>query len=139
MKCLASSTDYPNHQILLRTYVSRKASSKGRAVLEGVGLQPETIEGCFNNHPQNEEEAVQAGLIKWSSGQGYSPPTWLVLLHAMNYAQIAEKHVQGLKKVLELGMLLTSVSCMWQLCACMHACMCVCVYVCDYPYMSSSC
>ena len=105
MKCLPFSTDRPDHLKLFRTCVSRNAASKGRAVLEGVGLSAETIEACFNSHPLNEEEAVQAGLIKWSGGQGRQPPTWKVLLDAMTYAQIAQEHVQELKDKLAQGML----------------------------------
>ena len=108
MKCLPFSTDRPDHLKLFRTCVSRNAASKGRAVLEGVGLFAETIEACFNSHPLNEEEAVQAGLTKWSGGQGLQPPTWEVLIEAMEYAQIAEKHETALKEKLGLlGMLLT--------------------------------
>ena len=56
--------------------MSRKAANKGRAILEGVGLDTEAIEACFSSHPLNEEEAVQAGLTKWSAGQSHKPPTW---------------------------------------------------------------
>ena len=96
--CFTLSTDHP---ILFRKYVSRKVAGKGRAVLEGVGLDSETIAACFNSHPLNEEEAVQAGLTKWCGGQGNEPPTWQVLFAAMQYAQIAQQHVHNLKK--ELG------------------------------------
>ena len=104
--------------------MSRKAASKGRAVLEGLGLDTEAIEMCFNSHPLNEEGAVQAGLIKWSAGQSHKPSTWDVLLAAMEYAKIAEKHVQGLKKELRLFRMLFK-------CAvtgvCLHVCICACV------------
>ena len=107
MDCLAFSADRPDHLILFRKYVSRQAATKGRAVLEGVGLHTEAIEACFSNHPQDEEGAVQAGLTQWSSGQSYKPPTWEVLLEAMEQAQIAQVHVHGLKgKLGLLGMLL---------------------------------
>ena len=86
-------------------YVSRKAASKGRAVLEGVGLETETIDACFSKYPQNDEEAVQFGLTKWSGGKAHKPATWEVLFKAMDYAEIAQQHVQGLKKKLGLGML----------------------------------
>ena len=46
--------------------MSRKAATKGRAVLEGVGLLTETIDPCFSSHPLDEEGAVQAGLTRWS-------------------------------------------------------------------------
>ena len=46
-KCFALSTDHPDHLILFRKYVSKNAAGVGRAVLEGVGLNSETIEACF--------------------------------------------------------------------------------------------
>ena len=100
VKCRAFSADHSDHLKLFRRYVSRKAATKGRAVLEGVGLVTETIDACFTSHPLDEEGAVQAGLTKWSGGQGRQPPTWQVLLEAMTFAQIAQEHVQGLKKTL---------------------------------------
>ena len=110
MKCLASFADRHDLLVLFRTYVSRKAAGKGRAVLERVGLCTETIDACFSSHPLDEEEAVQAGLTRWSGGQGRQPPTWQVLLEAMTFAQIAQQHVQGLKKTLGVqGTLFTHV------------------------------
>ena len=100
MKCLASFADRRDQLKLFRDYVSRKAAGKGRALLEGVGLCTATIDACFCSHPRDEEEAVQAGLVKWSDGQGLQPPTWQVLLEAMTFAQIAQEHVQGLKEKL---------------------------------------
>ena len=97
-KCLASSTDNSDYLILFRKFVSRKAAGKGKAVLEAVGLNSETIAACYNSHPLNEEEAVQAGLIMWCDDQGNKPPTWQVLFAAMEYAQIAKRHVRDLKK-----------------------------------------
>ena len=102
MKCLASFADRHDQLVLFRTHVSRKAAGKGRAVLEGVGLCTATIDTCFCGHPLDEEGAVQAGLVKWSGGQGLQPPTWQVLLEAMTFAQIAQQHVQGLKKELSV-------------------------------------
>ena len=102
MKCLASFADRHDQLMLFRTHVSRKAAGKGRAILECVGLCTETIDACFCSHPHNEEEAVQAGLVKWSGGQGRQPPTWQVLLEAMTFAQIAQQHVQGLKETLSM-------------------------------------
>ena len=99
VKCCAFSADHSDHLILFRKYVSRNAATKGRAVLEGVGLLTETIDACFSSHPLDEEGAVQAGLTRWSGGQGHQPPTWQVL-EAMTFAQIAQEHVQGLKKTL---------------------------------------
>ena len=100
VECLAFSADHPNHLILFRVFVSRQAAKKGRAVLEGVGLQTETIDACFSGHPLNDEEAVQEGLTRWSSGQSYKPPTWCVLFHAMDYANIAQRHIDDLRKEL---------------------------------------
>ena len=100
VKCCAFSADHPDHLILFRKYVSRKAATKGRAVLEGVGLPTETIDACFSSHPLDEEGAVQAGLTRWSGGQGRQPPTWEVLISAMEYAKIAQQHIEGLKKEL---------------------------------------
>ena len=79
--------------------MSRKAADKGRAVLEGVGLDAPTIQTCFEDHPQNMEEAVHSGLTKWSGGQGL-PHTWEVLLHSMEYAGIAQQDLQNLKMAL---------------------------------------
>ena len=107
--------------LLFRTYVSRTSAGKGRAVLEGIGLAPETIKACYSSHPLNEEEAVQDGLNKWAEGHhGYSP-TWRVLLNAMVYAGIGQQHCQGLRE--ELYQMLRS--------ECVCVCVCVCaVYVC---------
>lgn len=96
------SADHPDHLVLFRENVSRAAAGRGRAVLEGVGLDAEVIEACFQGHPFNEEEAVQAGLIKWSAGQGRQPPTWNVLLEAMDYAKIARRRIHQLK--VDLGL-----------------------------------
>ena len=100
MKCRAFSADHPDRHILFRKYVSRKAATKGRAVLEGVGLLTETIDACFSSHPLDEEGAVQAGLTRWSGGQGRQPPTWQVLISAMDYANIAQQRIEDLKKEL---------------------------------------
>ena len=98
MKCLAFSADRPDHLILFRKYVSRQAATKGRAVLEVVGLDSGTIETYFSK--PSEEDAVQDGLITWKDGQGTQPPTWQVLLDAMEYAHIAQQHIDNLKKKL---------------------------------------
>ena len=129
MKCIPFSADHPDHLILFRTYVSRNAARKGRAVLEGVGLRTETIEACFRSHPLDEEEAVQSGLVKWCGGQSHRPPTWQVLLAAMEYAKIADEHVQGLKNKFGSGMLFTLVC----------ACVCACRYCCVRTYCVMCC
>ena len=85
---------------LFRRYVSRTSAEKGRAVLEGVGLNSETIRACYGSYPRNEEEAVQEGLIKWAEGHHGDTPTWKLLLDAMAYADIAKQHCQGLREEL---------------------------------------
>ena len=128
MKCLVFSIERSDQLKLFRTYVSRQSATKARAVLEGVELHTETINACFSSHPQDDEEAVQEGLTKWSSGEGSQPPTWGVLIEAMKYARVAQQHIEDLKEKLGLqGMLLTPVnsvcgSCV-RACMCMRACM----------------
>ena len=100
---LALTPDYPDHLMLFRIYVSRNAAGKARAVLEGVGLDTSTIDACFSAHPLNDEETVQAGLVRWRDGQGNKqPPTWEVLISAMEYARIAQQHIKELKGKLGL-------------------------------------
>ena len=113
VKSLSFIADCPGYLMLFRKHVSRRAADQGRAVLEGVGLDAPTIQTCFMDHPQSMVEAVHAGLIKWSSGQGLLP-TWEVLLQAMEDAEIAQQHIQELKKALGLreGML-SILLCMW--------------------------
>ena len=103
VKGLALSADCPDHLMLFRTYVSRNIAGKARAVLEGVGLETSTIDACFSAHPLNDEEVVQAGLVRWRGGQGNKqPPTWEVLISAMEYAGVAQQHVKELKGKLAL-------------------------------------
>lgn len=102
VKCPSVSTDHQCYLMLLRNHVSRKAANKGRAVLEGVGLDATTIAACFAAHPQNEEETVQDGLTKWCGGKGFQPPTWKLLTEAMEYAAIARQEIEGLEKDLSL-------------------------------------
>ena len=90
-------------------------------VLEGVKLDTEAIEACKTANPLNDEEAVQAGLIRWKGGQGKQPPTWAVLLEAMKYAEIDQVHIEGLKEALRRGMLFVLVS---------SVCTVACVWVC---------
>ena len=82
--------------------MSRRAAGKGKAVLEGVGLDAPTIDMCFEDHSKTVEEAIQTGLKKWSGGQSRKPPTWQVLLGAMIYAEISQQDIQGLKTALGL-------------------------------------
>ena len=128
VNCLAFSTDRPDHLILFRTFVSRKAAGNERPVLEGVGLDAGEITELINRYPHNQQEAVQEGLVKWRDGRGLQPPTWGVLLEAMAYAEIAQQHVQGLKEKL-FGMLF----CVSEVCVCVCsvrvcASMCTCTH-----------
>ena len=102
MKSLSFFADRKDYRELFRKHVSRKAAGKEKAVLEGVGLDDAAIETQFRNNPNNVEEAVQSGLIAWSRGYYYKEPTWEVLLAAMEYAEIAEQHIQDLKTALGL-------------------------------------
>ena len=119
-KCLPLSADRPDHLRLFRVYVSRKAAGKARAVLEGVGFNAPTIDACFSANPKSDEAAVQDGLAKWVEGKGIQPPTWSVLIQAMEYAEIAQQDIQGLKEKLSLLSMLFIIM----------LCMCACVYVC---------
>ena len=123
VKCHALSADRPDHLILFRKYVSRNAATKGRAVLEGVGLLTETMDACFSSHPLDEEEAVQAGLTRWSGGQGRQPPTWEVLISAMEYAKIAQQHIKELRKELMPDWYVVTLGG-----SCVCVCMCACIW-----------
>ena len=85
--------------MVLRTFVSRKAAGKSKAILEGVGLDSSAIKACFQSNPLDDEEAVQAGLIKWTDGgRQVFPCTWGVLIDAMEYAEVGQQHIAGLKE-----------------------------------------
>ena len=100
MKNLSFPPDCPGYLMLFRKYVSRRASGKGRAVLEGVGLDTPTIAACYSA-PENEEEAVQDGLTRWAEGKGFQPPTWKVIVEAVEYTEIAQEDIQSLKKAIK--------------------------------------
>ena len=102
VKSLRVIADHQEHLVLFRVHVSRTAAAKGRAILEGVGLDTATIDTCFEDHPQHVVEVVQAGLKTWCGGQGNQPPTWDVLLRAMEYAEVPQQHIQDLKTDLGL-------------------------------------
>ncbi len=89
--------------MLFRTHVSRKTAGNGRAVLEGVGLDAPTISACFTANSQKEEDAVQEGLIRWCGGKGTQPPTWSVLIAAMDYAEISQQDIAALKCTLAVA------------------------------------
>ena len=111
--CLTFSPDHPDHLILFRDYVSRKAAGKVKTVLEGLRLDSSTITACITSNHYDDEGAAQAGLTKWVEGQGRQPPSWALLIEAMEHAQIAQQHVQGLKKKLGLSSkLFALMSCM---------------------------
>ena len=97
---LALSADHPDYRMLFRQHVSRPAAGKARALLEGVRLDEDTIAACSSAHPKNDEEIVQDGLIRWTGGKGRQPPTWGVLLDAMEYANIAQQHARHLREKL---------------------------------------
>ena len=101
VKNVSFCADWPNHLKLFRRHVSRNAAGKGRAVLEGVWLDAPTIEACYRSNPLDEEAAVQAGLTKWVEGNGRQPPTWKVLLEALEN-EIGQEHFLNLKS--ELGL-----------------------------------
>ena len=100
MNSLTFSTDHPEYLAFFRRHVSRNSANKRRAVLEEVGLDAPTIDACFEDN-QKGEEAVQAGLVKWSEGH-YKSPTWKVLIKAMEDAEFHKKYINGLKKDLGL-------------------------------------
>ena len=93
--------------MMLRTFVSKVAAGKGRAVLEGLGLPEGMREMCFMNNPFNVEEAIQCGLLQWKNGHGKSP-TWEVLLRAISYAKIAVQDVNRLKEEILKGAFLNN-------------------------------
>ena len=100
MKSLSFYVDHPRHLMLFRMHISRRAAGNGRAVLEGVGLDAPTIAACFTAHPLNEEGAVQEGLTRWCGGEGFQPPTWRILVEAIEYAHIAQQDIEALKRAL---------------------------------------
>ena len=53
-------------------------------------------------NPMDEEGAVQEGLTRWIEGEGSQPPTWEILFEAMDFAKIAQQHVQSLMEDLSL-------------------------------------
>ena len=102
MKDFVVTTVCQSHVKLFRTYVSKNAAGKARAVLEGVGLDAPTIAACVSANPLKDEETVQEGLTRWCGGKGTQPPTWGDLIGAMKYADIAQQYIQGLKNELDL-------------------------------------
>ena len=93
----------PEYQCLFRRFISRNAARIGRAILETLGLPYETIEACYGRYPQNEEEAVQAGLQKWLD-RGGEHCTWKALVCAMRFAGIGVHHRKMLTQELSQKM-----------------------------------
>ena len=98
VKHLSFSAEHPGYLILFRMHVSRKVADDWEALLDGVGLEMPTIKTCSENHSGEVESTVQAGLTKWCDGQSQQPPTWQVLLEAMDHAGIDPKNIDQLKK-----------------------------------------
>ena len=86
--------------MMFRQHVSRKAAGKGRSVLEGLKLDSATIDTLIENNPNDIESTVQAGLIKWSGGQG-RPFTWQVLCDAVEEARMDVSDINSLKQALK--------------------------------------
>ena len=101
VKSFPSNADHPLFVMLFRRHISRRAAGNGWAVLEGVGLDAPTIAACFTANPQKEEDAVQEGLIKWYGGKGTQPPTWGVLVEAIEFAELAQQDIDRLKAALD--------------------------------------
>ena len=97
---LALSAGRQGYLKLFRIHVSRKAAGKARVLLEGLELDQNTIDACFSAHPLDHEAIVQDGLTRWSGGKGTQPPTWNVLIAAMDYAEIAQQDIGELKQKL---------------------------------------
>ena len=95
-------TGHQRCDMMLRTFVSKMAAGKGRALLEGLGLTAEMRDTCYINNPLSVEEAVQSGLLEWRKGSG-SSPTWEVLLKAMDHAGIAVQHIAKLEEEILKG------------------------------------
>ena len=113
--------DHKEHLVLLRTYVSRQACGKGRALLEALGLTRAQIAGCYYIQPQEEEDSVQKGLQTWIDRNINA--TWRDVLDAMETAEIAIQPRDKLKKKLYSS----AGDCTW---FAIIACMCVSVWLC---------
>ena len=99
-KSFPPSAERPGHLKFLRKYVSKRAAGKARALLEALELDAATIQACVTANPLNDENTVQDGLIKWIGRKGTEPPTWSVLIEAMEYAEIAQQDITALKEAL---------------------------------------
>ena len=117
-------SDRTDHLMLFRRFVSRKARGKERALLKEMQLSSHTIDECFNAHPLDDEEAVQDGLSRWCVGEGHQPPTWRVLIDAMEFAEIEEHSIEGLKERLGLLGMLSMNACVLVCVMCSVMCVC---------------
>ena len=72
--------DDQTHLAILREYVSKEAEGHGKTLLEKLGLKERQIRKHYGGNPQNEEQAIQDGLLAWV---GMEDPTWEDLLKAM--------------------------------------------------------
>ena len=102
---------YKDHAVLLGKYVSKKAASRRRTVLELLGFDTAEIDSSSQDDPRKGENAVQAGLSEWVVH--HPPTTGKVLIDALQDTEIAQQHTEGLKEQLQTGV-----------CACMRACVC---------------
>ena len=90
---------------LFRKYVSRNAFSKGRAVLEWVGLDPEVVNHCYGSPTLDEEAAIQKGMLKWRETHGNVPLIVASpILEAMKFADIVQQHCSELVEELHQRM-----------------------------------
>ena len=124
--------------MLLRTYVSRQAYGKGKALLESLGLTRAQIAKYYGMYPLNEEESVQDGLLAWIGGDINA--NWRDLLEAMKTAEIAIQQRDGLKKELynnagtyiyyyHLHVYVHVFLCVYVVCVCVRVCVRACTHV----------
>ena len=78
--------------------MSELATGKGKALLEQLEFDREEITAAYGP-VDKEADAVQEGLEEWREGRA-SAPTWAMLLKAMDDAEIAKEHIDGLKEEL---------------------------------------
>ena len=95
---------------LVRAYVSQKAATKDRALMDFLGIAQTRYETHYANHHWNIVESVQAALMEWA---GSSPPkTWKMLIDAMKQAEFDSQEIRDLTEKLKRG------TCAHVLCVC---------------------
>ena len=95
---------------LVRAYVSQKAATKDRALMDFLGIAQTRYETHYANHHWKIVEAVQAALMEWA---GSSPPkTWKMLIDAMKQAEFDSQEIRDLTEKLKRG------TCAHVLCVC---------------------